>query len=85
MRTLDLSEAAAFLLISPSALRAKAKDGKIPGRKVGKRWVFVEQHLANWISGYTSRVEVETTEEPCPSTSVIKKTASTGCDSKLAP
>lgn len=34
MRTFDLTEAAAFLLISPGRLRAKAKAGAVPGRKV---------------------------------------------------
>ena len=49
MKTLTLIEAAAFLKLSPSALRAKAKAGIVPGRKVGKRWVFVDVHLAEWI------------------------------------
>jgi len=49
MKTLTLTEVATFLKLSPSALRAKAKAGIVPGRKVGKRWVFVDVHLAEWI------------------------------------
>ena len=50
MRSLTLTEAAAFLKRSPSTLRAKAKAGSAPGRKVGKRWVFVDVQLAEWIT-----------------------------------
>ena len=47
MRTLDLNEAAAFLHMSPAALRQKAKAGVIQGAKPGKRWVFLEADLAD--------------------------------------
>ena len=40
IRTLSLQEAATFLQISQSGLRAKAKAGSIPGAKIGKSWVF---------------------------------------------
>ena len=48
-RTLSLDEAATFLKLSPSALRQKAKEGKLPGAKIGKRWVFIEKDLAKAI------------------------------------
>ena len=51
MKTLNLEEAAVYLLMNAEVLRRKASDGEIPGRKAGKRWVFVQDHLADWISG----------------------------------
>jgi hypothetical protein len=51
MQTLDLNEASVFLKMNPEVLRRKAHLGEIPGKKTGKRWVFVREHLADWISG----------------------------------
>lgn len=45
-KTLDLNEAANFLRMSPSALREKAKAGRILGAKPGKKWVFSKQTLS---------------------------------------
>jgi hypothetical protein len=46
MRTLNLQAAAQFLHMSPEELRQRAKAGKVPGAKVGRRWVFLEDDLA---------------------------------------
>ncbi len=51
MNTLDLREAADFLLMNAEVLRRKASKGEVPGRKTGKRWVFIKEHLADWVSG----------------------------------
>jgi len=51
MNTLDLNEAAGFLKMNPEVLRRKAMAGQVPGRKAGKCWVFVKEHLADWVSG----------------------------------
>lgn len=51
METFNLIEAAKFMLMNAEVLRRKASTGEIPGRKVGKRWVFVKEHLADYISG----------------------------------
>ena len=51
MKTLDVSEAAQFLKMNKAVLMRKAFKGEIPGRKAGRCWVFVEEHLADWISG----------------------------------
>ncbi|EIF42586.1 DNA binding protein, excisionase family [gamma proteobacterium BDW918] len=55
MKTLDLKEAAAFLKMSPSALRKKARSGRIRGAKPAKQWVFLEEdlvwHLRSLYSG----------------------------------
>lgn len=53
-RTFDLEQAAAFLRMSPAALREKARAGIVPGAKPGKRWVFVEQDLVAHLQGLCS-------------------------------
>ncbi len=50
MQSLDLIEAAAFLKMNAEVLRRHAKAGKVPSRKTGKRWVFILEHLADWVS-----------------------------------
>ena len=49
MRTLDLQEAAKLPRINPEELRQRAKAGAIPGAKVGRRWVFVEDDLVDHV------------------------------------
>ncbi len=51
MKTIDLKTAADYLHMSPEGLRRLAKKGAVPGRKTGRSWVFVEEHLADWVSG----------------------------------
>jgi hypothetical protein len=51
MKSLDLEQAAQFLKMSAEVLRKKAKAGDVPARKTGKSWVFIEEHLADWVSG----------------------------------
>ena len=54
MNIFDLNEAASFLKMNPEVLRRKAKAGHIPGKKAGKCWIFVKEHLAVWVSeGYS--------------------------------
>ena len=49
MRTLDLIEAAAFLRMSPGSLRMKARTGQITAAKPGRRWVFLEEDLVDYL------------------------------------
>lgn len=67
MRTMNLKEAAEFLNMNPESLRQKAKVGIVPGAKVGKSWVFIEEDLADYIrSQYARRwraVQVTANEE----------------------
>jgi excisionase family DNA binding protein len=49
MSTLTLQQAAALLKIHPITLQAKARAGEIPGAKIGKRWVFVEIDLIEYL------------------------------------
>lgn len=70
MRTLDLVAAAGFLLLHPEVLRKRASAGLVPGAKVGKRWVFVEDDLVNFLrSQYAwNRQALQVTsrkESPC--------------------
>lgn len=51
MVSLTVDEAAEFLKMNAEALRRKAKAGQIPGKKIGKRWVFIKEHLADFVSG----------------------------------
>ena len=44
-RTLDAVEAAALLKVHPKTLQRLARECVIPGYKVGRAWVFVEQLL----------------------------------------
>jgi Helix-turn-helix domain len=49
MKTLNLREAASFLHMHPEELRSRAKRGLIPGAKVARRWVFIEDDLAEFV------------------------------------
>ena len=49
MKTLNLQEAADFLKMTPEGLRIKAIRGDVPGAKPGKRWVFSEDDLAEYL------------------------------------
>jgi hypothetical protein len=49
METLDLEQAASFLKLHPEELRRRAKAGTVPAAKVGKRWVFVQSDLADYL------------------------------------
>src|SRR6478609_8455498 len=55
MRTFCLSEAAAFLRVHSEKLRRRAKEGLIPGAKVGRAWVFLEEDLAGYLRSLYSR------------------------------
>ena len=49
MQTLDLKEAAAFLKMHPEEVRRRASQGLLPGAKAGKRWVFIDADLAEYL------------------------------------
>jgi excisionase family DNA binding protein len=55
MSTLTLQEAADFLKIHYVTLLTKAKAGDIPGAKIGKRWVFLEIDLIQYIRSQYKR------------------------------
>ncbi|MCH7510214.1 MAG: helix-turn-helix domain-containing protein [Proteobacteria bacterium] len=47
--TLGVGGAADFLKISKDAVKRKARNGEIPGAKIGKCWVFIEEDLIETI------------------------------------
>jgi hypothetical protein len=49
METLDLKQAASFLKLHPEEVRRRAKAGLVPGAKLGKRWVFIMEDLADYV------------------------------------
>ncbi|WDD95911.1 helix-turn-helix domain-containing protein [Burkholderia sp. FERM BP-3421] len=51
IQTLDLIAAAALLGAHPETVRLKAKAGALPGRKVGKRWIFSLLALQRYLAG----------------------------------
>ncbi|MBS0289770.1 MAG: helix-turn-helix domain-containing protein [Proteobacteria bacterium] len=55
MVTYTLQDAATFLNIHFQTLREKAIKGIIPGAKIGKSWVFIEEDLVTYLrSQYAS-------------------------------
>ena len=50
MVSFDLKEAAAFLKVHPETMRQMAKDGTVSGAKIGRRWVFLKEHLVSHIT-----------------------------------
>lgn len=55
MISLTLIKAAQFLNIHPEELRRRAKAGLIPGAKVGRAWVFLQEDLADYLRSLYSR------------------------------
>ncbi|WP_098550106.1 helix-turn-helix domain-containing protein [Burkholderia sp. JKS000303] len=72
MNTIDLLQAAALLGAHPETVRIKAKAGELPGKKVGKRWMFSTIALERYLAGeWIPRVvqgERPGEVEPCRST-----------------
>jgi hypothetical protein len=63
VNTIGLTAAALLLHIHPKTLAARAAKGDIPGAKVGRAWVFIEEDLLAFMRGqYVEKVS-------CPSTS----------------
>jgi excisionase family DNA binding protein len=46
---LNVEETAEFLGFAPYTIREKAKEGEIPGRKIGGEWRFSRRQLLEWI------------------------------------
>lgn len=81
MRTYTLQEAALFLKIHPDTLRERAIKGTIPGAKIGKAWVFIEEDLAQYLRSKYAPYPVgvrqglsEMKEVTCQSTKEVKRT-----------
>ncbi|MGO9595266.1 MAG: helix-turn-helix domain-containing protein [Steroidobacteraceae bacterium] len=81
LRTLTLDEAAAFLHMHPEEVRTRSKRGVIPGAKAGRRWIFLEIDLAEFVrSLYPVRrqaLQVTSQEAVCHLESVGRSGGST--------
>jgi excisionase family DNA binding protein len=47
---LTLEEIAAFLKLSPDAVRSRAEQGDLPGRRFGKEWRFAVTAVLAWLA-----------------------------------
>jgi excisionase family DNA binding protein len=77
MVSFDLNEAADFLKMHCESLRRLAVSGEIPARKVGKRWVFIREHLADYVSGRYIRSREHSLRLVVDNTHEVKKCQST--------
>jgi hypothetical protein len=91
MKTLGAVEAAAFLNIDIDTLRQRTKQGKIPGGKVGRAYVYVEDDLLQFVrSRYKRPADSEGTRWGCtndkalPTTGFGSATAGQKLDKALA-
>jgi hypothetical protein len=78
MKTLNLDEAAQFLKLHPEEVRRRAKVGIIPGVKLGKRWVFIEDDLVAYLRSLyaTPRQALQVGHEEkqiCHSVNVVRR------------
>lgn len=48
--TLNLAEAAEFLGVSTKWLRAQVDSGTVPGRRLGRKYLFSRSTLGTWIA-----------------------------------
>ena len=85
MKTLNLPEAAGLLRMHAESLCQKTRQGRIPGAKIGKRWVFLEEDLVQYLrSQYPSQQQTgraTVTETKACFSPVGRKTASDQYDS----
>ena len=55
METLDARQAATLLHMNERHLRRLARAGKLPGRRVGRRWLFARQDLERLLGATPNR------------------------------
>lgn len=57
-KTLNLEECAAFLKVHPNTVSDLAVTGELPGAKIGRAWVFVEDDVLDYLREQV-RIQVE--------------------------
>ena len=57
MRILTPEEAAELLKLHPNVVRLYLREGKLPGRKIGKHWRILESELEAFMRGEIPRRE----------------------------
>lgn len=65
MKTLNLEDCAAFLKIDPSTAQKLAARGELPGAKIGRAWVFLEDDLVAYLR---SKVHAQMSERKIATT-----------------
>ena len=75
MKTFDLEECANYLKVNPTTVQGLAAEGKIPGAKIGRAWVFMEEDVADYLR---EQIRIQTRQrvlreggDPGPSTAPI--------------
>jgi hypothetical protein len=83
MNTLTLKQAADFLKMHPEEVRRRTKLGQLPGAKIGKSYVFLEDDLVTYVRGrYASprqalQVTSDKEQQSCHSSNAVTRGGST--------
>ena len=83
MKTLNLEEAAELLHVHPITLQQKAKTGIIPGTKIGRRWVFIDVDLLQYIRSQYQPRALQGEQEKSECHFINAKTVPTGGSKSL--
>ena len=63
MKTLNLEEAAELLKVHIETLGRLAKTGQLPGAKIGRAWVFLEEDLVDYLREQIQKQQTKRLEE----------------------
>ena len=83
MNSLNLKQAADFLKMHPEEVRRRTKLGQLPGAKIGKSYVFLEDDLVAYIRArYASprqalQVTSQKEQQSCHSSNAVTRGGST--------
>lgn len=61
---MTLAEAAVFLKTTPETVSAMIRNEGLPAAKVGRAWVLVDEHIADWVSRRAKRRTSRYAEPP---------------------
>jgi len=61
---LTLAEVAKLLKVSADAVRSRAEEGELPGRRFGKEWRFARMAVLAWLADGERKKARGTTAEP---------------------
>ena len=61
---LTLAEVAKLLKVSTDAVRSRAEEGELPGRRFGKEWRFARMAVLAWLADGERKKTRGTTAEP---------------------
>ena len=63
MNTLNLEETARFLKVHSETVSRLAKTGQLPGAKIGRAWVFLEEDLVEYLREQIQAQQIMRMEE----------------------